>query len=90
MQKVSLDKVITASADGVIKVWELRDNSLHPVFVSENVKPVVPRMKLHVRKVHTLSESKNVIYYGDNGLNIKVLDWREGKLNLRFLIVRED
>lgn len=79
--EVSLDKVITASADGVIKVWELRDNSLHPVFVSENVKPVVPRMKLHVRKVHTLSESKNVIYYGDNGLNIKVLDWREGVIH---------
>ncbi|PIK59563.1 putative pre-mRNA-splicing factor PRP46-like, partial [Apostichopus japonicus] len=75
---VSEDKITTASADGMIKVWELRETKLHPIFVSENVKPELPRMKLISRKIHTVVEKENVIYYGDNGLNVKVLDWRRG------------
>lgn len=79
--KVSGNKIVTASADGMIKLWELRDNSLHPIFVSENVKPLTSRMNLIVRKIHTTALKDSKIYFGDDGQNVKVLDWREGKVH---------
>ena len=76
------DLLCSSSVDGVIKVLELRDTSLHPVFVSESVKlKGSPRATIRWRPVKSMAVAKNMIYCGDEGMNIKVLDWKQGEFS---------
>ncbi|XP_072175161.1 uncharacterized protein [Diadema setosum] len=74
--KVKGEKVVTASEDGVIKLWELRDQSLHVMFESENVHNQSGEGALVQRPITSLGIAGDCVYYGDDGTNVKVLDWR--------------
>ena len=71
------DFIFTSSADGLINVYEIRDHSLCTVFVSENIK-MSNGMQPACRPVLCLQPTNDAIFYGDDGLNIKVLDWKTG------------
>ncbi|XP_038074816.1 WD repeat-containing protein wdr-5.2-like [Patiria miniata] len=75
--QVSGTSVYTASSDGIIKLWQLRDNSLHPTFVSENISSTSSSHLLARRHVRSLAVHGETIYYGDDGLNVKALDWKK-------------
>ncbi|XP_041480023.1 pre-mRNA-splicing factor PRP46-like [Lytechinus variegatus] len=76
--KVRGQRVVTASSDGVIKLWELRDRSLHVIFESENIHS--QSGTLVQRPIMSLGLSDTDIYYGDEGTNIKILDWKRGSV----------
>ena len=79
--------VYSCSIDGVIKVFDLRDTKLYPVFVSENVKlEGSPRATVIWRQIKCLAVSDQNIYYGDEGMNLKVLNWKTGYLALFYSI----
>ncbi len=72
--------VYSCSADGVIKVFELRDTSMHTVFVSENVKlEGSPRAAVIWRNIRSLAVANQMLYFGDEGMNVKVLNWKDGE-----------
>jgi hypothetical protein len=71
--------VITTSASGLIRVYELRnDESLHLIFESENVR-LPSGTSFTFRPIHCATVSNHHIYYGDDGMNIKVLDWKNSQ-----------
>ncbi|XP_078696146.1 uncharacterized protein LOC144924621 isoform X2 [Branchiostoma floridae x Branchiostoma belcheri] len=69
--------VVSVCEEGVVKVWEIRDQNLHVVYVNESVK-CDPPGPLKARPILSLAYANNKIYYGDDGTNIKVLDWKSG------------
>ena len=70
--------VVTSSSDGMIKLWELRDKSLHTIYVSEKVTSQGSSKPTARREITSLAY-KNYIYYGDDGLNVKALNWKKGE-----------
>lgn len=73
--------IFTSCADdGEIKLFERRDHSLHCIFVSENVRDTAGHT-LHMRPVKSLSAKGDHLFYGDDGVNVKVLQWKKGNLN---------
>ncbi len=72
------DTVATSSADGMIKVYQARDCRLCPVFESENVKST-SGVRLSWRHIRSLEMANHIVYYGDDGMNIKALDWKLGR-----------
>lgn len=59
---------------GVVKVWDIRDPSTRPVFDTEKAD-----MFYKKRQIRSLVTRGDVIYWGDDGANIKVLDLASGK-----------
>ncbi|XP_033641814.1 mitochondrial division protein 1-like [Asterias rubens] len=76
--QTSKTNVYTSSSDGIIKLWQLRDKSLHATFVSENISSKSSTHLLMRRHIRSLAVSGETIYYGDDGLNVKALDWKRG------------
>ncbi|KAK3718432.1 hypothetical protein QZH41_014438 [Actinostola sp. cb2023] len=68
-------RVVSGSMAGVVKVWDIRDRSLQPIFDSENSD--IPYKK---RQIRSLATNGDNIYWGDDGANIKVLELASGKL----------
>ncbi|XP_052285925.1 WD repeat-containing protein 5 homolog isoform X3 [Dreissena polymorpha] len=62
---------------GEIKVFEVRDRKLHCVFVSENMKDAAGHA-VPMRHVRSLLGSGDNLYYGDDGVNVKIMSWRQG------------
>ncbi|XP_078615000.1 uncharacterized protein LOC144884049 isoform X4 [Branchiostoma floridae x Branchiostoma japonicum] len=71
--------VVSVCEEGIVKVWEIRDQNLHVVYVNESVK-LDPPGPLKARPILSLAYANNKIYYGDDGTNIKVLDWKSGTM----------
>ncbi|KAL3861933.1 hypothetical protein ACJMK2_007944 [Sinanodonta woodiana] len=69
--------VTTSTSFGEIKVHEIRDQSLICLFASENLQSSSGR-HLTPRYIRSLAATKDYIFYGDDGINIKVLDWKKG------------
>ena len=68
----------SASADGMVKVHQLReDKTLHVIYASENIK-ASNGIDLTVRHIRCLAAANQMIYYGDDGVNIKALNWKTG------------
>lgn len=77
--QVSGSYITTSSGvEGEIKVFEVRDRSLHCVYVSENVRDMSGH-PLHLRHVRSLCVRGDNLYYGDDGVNVKILTWKQGK-----------
>ncbi|BFZ23778.1 hypothetical protein BsWGS_26817 [Bradybaena similaris] len=76
--KVSDNTVYSSASDGIIKVHQLADgNQLTCVFVSENLKtsagdPVI------TRSIRCLEICADLLLFGDDAMNIKILDWKKG------------
>ena len=62
-----------------MKVFELRQRELHLVFSSEDVKTDLG-VKVNWRLTRSLAVARQKVYLGDDGTNVKVLDWKSGKL----------
>ncbi len=78
--------VASGSTDGLINVYELRDAKLHLMFESENVKldksSCTGPGNLICRQIRSLILKNPNIYYGDEGMNIKALNWKKGEVLL--------
>ena len=77
-------RIYTASTDNVIKIHEIREQSLKCVYVSENVRSLAGQ-PVSLRRVKSLAVKGDVLFCGDDGVNIKVLDWKKGKKLLKIL-----
>ena len=72
--------VFTSSALGVLQVFQLRDHALHLLYESDDAKLASGARALH-RPIRCLAIANQKLYYGDDGMNLKVLDWKKGNLN---------
>jgi len=74
--------VISGSATGVVKVWDIRDNSLKPVMSSDQapVDQTDAGVTVKPRRVRCLTTTEETVYWGDDGVNIKAMDLNSGKL----------
>jgi len=85
---VRQDLVASGSSEGVVKLFKVirqegQVKALSCLFESENIKPV-PGLNFHCRSVSSLAIGgleNSQIYIGDNGCNIKVLDWKKASLS---------
>ena len=79
--------VASGSTDGIINVYELRDAKLHLMFESENIKLDTSSSAGHgtlvCRQIRSLILQNPNVYYGDEGMNIKALDWKKGEFELQ-------
>ena len=64
--------------DGVIKIYNFHDTRLHLVFESENVR-LESGEAVTWRRILSLATVNERVYYGDDGMNIKVLQWKRGR-----------
>jgi len=73
--------VASAGKDGLVKLYSLVDDKLLCKFVSENLTTVNPETSIHMRPIYSVLILENGwIYYGDDGSNIKAIDWKNEKL----------
>lgn len=76
--QVENNYVYTCSASGLLCVYELRGESLHLVYESENVR-IESGAECIQRSIHSMAVSRQKLYYGDDGMNVKVLDWEHSE-----------
>ena len=70
----------SSSAAGVIKVHQMTTaNSLVCLFESENLKTTSGR-SVNVRHIRCLECGPSGLLYGDDSRNIKIVDWKKGRL----------
>ena len=80
MFQVFESRIYTSCAvDGEIKVFEVRDSKLHCLFASEKLFNINGDAVI-MRHVRSLGVSANHIFYGDDGVNLKILTWKKGKI----------
>ncbi len=80
--------VYSSSHDGLIQVYELREKELHVMFVSENVKST-SGSQLPWRPIRSMCVTNQKIYFGDDGMNVKALDWKKGNTSKCWKTVSE-
>jgi len=74
--------LLSGGQDGIIKLFALEEETfnLRCLFVSENVK-ADPDTSVHNRPVYSIAiGASDLLFYGDDGCNIKAIDWRKGRL----------
>lgn len=62
-------------------VHEIRSNKFSRTFVSEDIKPTKRNGRITQRPVRCLEVAGSTILFGDDAFNIKLLNWRKGKLD---------
>jgi len=75
--------ILSGSQDGMIKLFQLEEETfnLRCLFVSENVK-TNPDTSIHIRPVYSVSLGvSGLLYYGDDGCNIKAINWKKGRID---------
>jgi len=75
-------ELLSGGQDGIIKLFALDEDSfnLRCLFVSENVL-ADPDTSIHNRPVYSIATgASGLLYYGDDGCNIKAVDWKNGRL----------
>ncbi|KAL5014734.1 hypothetical protein ScPMuIL_009004 [Solemya velum] len=75
--RVCDQRIYSASSDGVLKVFEIRDRDLACLFVSEDLH-TKSRTPVTQRCIRSMAVSGDVVYFGDDGINIKALNWKKG------------
>ena len=72
--------MISGSARGVVKVWDVRDNSLKPVMSSDQapVDQTTAGVTVKPRRVRCLATTEETVYWGDDGVNMKAMDLKSG------------
>ncbi|KAL4221254.1 hypothetical protein ACF0H5_019518 [Mactra antiquata] len=70
----------SCSLESEIKVYELRDDKLHCIFASDSVHNISGHNVI-LRHVRSLGVKGENIFYGDDGVNLKILSWKQGLLN---------
>lgn len=75
--------MISGSASGVVKVWDIRDNSLKPMMSSNQsfVDSAAGNVTVKPRRVRCLATTQDTVYWGDDGANLKAMDLKSGEAN---------
>ena len=78
---VSNSLLYTASVDGILQCLEYipDERKLRVLFRSDNLRHRFGG-DLSQRSVHAICVCNSVLYYGDNGPNVKALQWKDGNL----------
>lgn len=73
--------MISGSATGVVKVWDIRDSSLKPVMSSDEtpVDSTAGNVVVKQRRVRCLATTQDTVYWGDDGVNMKAIDFKSGR-----------
>ena len=73
---------MSGSACGVVKVWDVRDNSLKPVMSSEHTSASngAEGVTVKPRRVRCLATTQDAVYWGDDGVNMKAMDLKTGAM----------
>lgn len=73
--------MISGSAAGVVKVWDIRDNSMKPVMNSGQapVENTAGHVTVKPRRVRCLATTRDTVYWGDDGVNMKAMDLKTGR-----------
>lgn len=73
--------IYSTCLDGEIQVHEYSSASnkihLRKMYASENTK-LYSSENIQCRPIHSMCVHDNSIFYGDDGSNVKVLDWQQG------------
>uniref|UniRef100_A0A8W8MIA8 F-box/WD repeat-containing protein 7 n=1 Tax=Magallana gigas TaxID=29159 RepID=A0A8W8MIA8_MAGGI len=67
--------VFVSSLDGIIKVYEVNSQQLQCVFESEGTRST-DGSALCCRGIRGMTISNGLVYYGDDGPNVKALNWK--------------
>ncbi|XP_046562373.1 LOW QUALITY PROTEIN: uncharacterized protein LOC124271321 [Haliotis rubra] len=74
--KFADNQIYSTSSTGVLKVFQIRDNCLACMYEGEPAicvgSLVTPRF------IRSLAVFKHMIFYGDDAINIKLLEWKRG------------
>jgi len=72
----------SGSSDGIIKVFQVTKTGFKCLYVSENLCTLSTETSIHTRPVYSIHiAASGVVYYGDNGHNLKMLEWRANRLS---------
>ena len=66
-------------------MFDIRDKQLVCLFASENLHPK-PNRKYTPRNIRGMTVSDDIILYGDDGSNVKVIDWKKG---IKYILLAE-
>lgn len=74
------ENLICSSLDGFISVWALKGTELCRIYQSEDVFSETGGV-IYLRPILSLavSQTEPLVFYGDEGANVKVLTWKTGK-----------
>ena len=74
--------MISGAATGLVKVWDIRDNSLKPVMSSDQAPTdnTAGNVTVKPRRVRCLATTQESVYWGDDGVNIKAMELTSGGL----------
>ena len=59
-------------------MWDVRDQSLRPIISSDNAANSA-QVAVKPRRIRCLATTEDAVYWGDDGVNVKVLDVRSGQ-----------
>ncbi|XP_064642282.1 F-box/WD repeat-containing protein 11-like isoform X2 [Lineus longissimus] len=77
IQVTAENLIFTASKDSLIKIHEYADGTFHKRYESEVLR-TRPGVNLTPTPIRCITTADDHIYYGDEGFNIKVLEWKKG------------
>ncbi|XP_070560370.1 uncharacterized protein [Ptychodera flava] len=72
--------IVTGFEDGMVKVWRIRNQQLSLLFVADDIKSSSSQV-ITLRRIQCLAAFQDTIYYGDNGVNVKALQWKTASLH---------
>ncbi|XP_013790573.1 F-box/WD repeat-containing protein 7-like [Limulus polyphemus] len=73
------NQVFTTSVDGVVKVWTIRLRRFQLLYALEEESSRGLARPLH-HSLKTVVSHSDKIYLGNDGVNIKILDWKNGRM----------
>ncbi|XP_067658927.1 WD repeat-containing protein 5-like [Haliotis asinina] len=75
--KIADNHIYSTSSTGLLKVFQIRDNCLACMYESENLRSVSGSL-VTPRFIRSLAVFKQMVFYGDDAINIKLLEWKRG------------
>lgn len=75
--KIEDDHIYTSSSEGVLKVHQWRKKKLVCLYKSEELRMADMRL-ISQRNIRHIGVFNQIIYYGDDGINIKAVNWKKG------------
>ena len=72
----------------MVKVWDVRDNSLKSVMSSEHAcaDNAAGNVVVKPRRVRCIATTQDAVYWGDDGVNMKAMDLKTGERTVYLLL----
>ena len=78
--------ISVGSKDGILQLYSFKDSKLHLSFESENIQ-LLSGGPAECDEVKALINWNEKIYYSDNGVNLKLLEWKTGRTHFKNVFV---